>query len=190
MSADQVNGVAPRAAVAPIATTIENGDEFAAIAGELAKHAGLPTVITADALTAMLGGAIPLLFAADAAHDVNLLRGTFAEPVIAQCERNAGCLLGHRPLSASVRLIGAPIVDGHPALRAHVTVALEASDSEPCAERQTWDLAPQAKVMVGAPSCPNCGAPIADGALICEHCHTDVRSLVTVPLVVSRLEIY
>ena len=38
--------------------------------------------------------------------------------------------------------------------------------------------------------CPNCGAPIARGELVCEHCRADVRSVVTVPLVVSRLELY
>jgi NMD protein affecting ribosome stability and mRNA decay len=44
--------------------------------------------------------------------------------------------------------------------------------------------------MVGQQTCPNCGAPIGNGELVCGYCRTDVRSLVEVPLVVSRLELY
>jgi hypothetical protein len=89
-----------------------------------------------------------------------------------------------------VHLVGSRVVDGHPTLRLHVVINGERSGGEPSVERHFWDLQLGAQVTVAQQTCPNCGAPIATGELICDHCHADVRTTAEVPLVVSRLELY
>jgi hypothetical protein len=164
--------------------------DAAAIARQLGSETGLPTQLHPESIGQMLGSAVPLLFAADAARDMDLLRGTFLDLVIAQCQRNAGCLRSAVPESATFDLIGAPVVGGHPVLRAHLTVAVRDADPSEEPQRQVWDLEPNGSVTIGQASCPNCGAPIADRALICGHCHSDVRHVANALLVVSRLELY
>jgi hypothetical protein len=176
--------------LAPIPVGIDNVEEWEAIATQIASETGEPTVVTPELIVGMIGSAVPLLFAADASKDGQLLRGTFTDLVIAQCQRNAGCLLGQRPVSAVVDLIGAPRVASHTALRAHVAVKVEDADGGRSVNRQVWDLQLGAQVTVGQTTCPSCGAPLAKGELICGHCGTDVRSAIQVPLAVSRLELY
>ena len=53
-----------------------------------------------------------------------------------------------------------------------------------------WDLQVGGRATVAPSVCPNCGAPIARGELICTHCQTDVRSVVDTALLVSRVELY
>src|SRR5271170_1575735 len=100
--------------VAPIPVSLENAGEWSAIAAQIASEAGLPTQVTPEMLTGMIASAVALLFKADSAKDTAILRGTFAEAVIAQCQRYAGCLRAQLPLSASLNLVGARMVEGHP----------------------------------------------------------------------------
>jgi hypothetical protein len=176
--------------LSPIPVTIDNLGEWDGIARQLASETGQPTAVTPELIVGLIGGAVPLLFAADASKDINLLRGTFTDPVIAQCQRNAGAFLGERPVSAVVDLVGAPMVDGHPAIRARVAIQVQDADGGQSVNSQVWDLQLGAQVIVGQAICPGCGAPLAKGELICGHCGTDVRSITKVPLVVSRLELY
>jgi ribosomal protein S27AE len=173
-----------------IPVSIDNGGDWQEIAGQISSEAGLPTVVTPELVEGMIGSAVPLLFAATAAGDMDLLRGTFADQVIAQCQRNSGSLAGAQPTAAVIHLTGAPMIDGHPALRVHLAVQVHGAADGESVSSQFWDLQPGAQVTVGQPTCPNCGAPIASGALICGHCGTDVRGVVKMPLVVSRLELY
>jgi hypothetical protein len=176
--------------IAPIPSTIDNLDDWQVIAQQIATGSGLPTTITPEIVAEMIGGAVPLLFKADAAKDMNLLRGTFTDHVVAQCQLNAGSFLGEQPISAVVHLVGAHMEDGHPVLRAHVVIELQRAEGGRTVNRQFWDLTLGAQVTVGQRACPNCGAPVNDGELICSHCQTDVRTAVDVPAVVSRLELY
>jgi hypothetical protein len=176
--------------ISPIPASIDNVGDWEGIAHQIASESGLPTDVTPDLIVGMIGSAVALLFQADAAKDMNLLRGTFADPVIAQCQRNAGCLLGEEPISAVVDLVGAHMMDGHPVLRARIPVRVRGADGSESVNSQFWDLQLGAQVTVGQTTCPNCGAPIATGELICGHCRADVRSVVNTPLVVSRLELY
>jgi hypothetical protein len=176
--------------VSPVPTTIANPGEWEAIAKQIASESGLPTEVTPEMVAGMVGSAVALLFQADAARDMDLLRGTFADPVIAQCQRNVGSLLGEAPVSAVVNLIGAHMVEAHPTLRVRLPIQVKSPDGSESVNSQFWDLQLGAEVTVGQAVCPNCGAPIAQGALICEHCRADVRSVVKAPLVVSRLELY
>lgn len=173
-----------------IAVSYDNEAEWTGLAERLSQEGGAPTQLTADAVGQMLGGAVALLFAADAARDYDLLRGTFQDPVVAQCQRNAGCLEAQTPVSATVHLIGSPPNTGHPTLRTHLALRTTRTDGQEGHVGQSWDLQCDAMTTVGQASCPNCGAPIPGGALICGHCGHDVRSVVTAPLSVSRLEIY
>jgi hypothetical protein len=172
--------------ISPIAASIANPGEWEAITKQVAAESGLPTPVTPEILTGMIACAVPLLFDADAARDTNLLRGTFADSVIAQCQRNVGCLLGEQPESVLINLIGAHMVEAHATLRVRLAIHVDGER----VNTQFWDLQLGGEVTVGQATCPNCGAPIAQGALICEHCRADVRSVVKAPLVVSRLEMY
>ncbi len=176
--------------VLPIPTSIDNAGDWSELAAQIASETGVPPAVTPEILLGAIASAVPLLFEADAAKDMNPLRGTFADAVIEQCQRNAGCLEGEHPISAAVQLVGAHTVDGHCLLKAHLVIQVQSADASQRVARQFWDLQLGAQVTVGQASCPNCGAPLATGALVCTHCQTDVRGVVEVPLVVSRLELY
>jgi hypothetical protein len=174
----------------PVPASIDNPDDWGTIADQLTRGTGLPLTTTSGALLAMVRGAVPLMFEAQVGANPGLLRGTFADPVVAQCQRNGTSLLSGQPRSTVVDLVGSRVVDSHPTLRVHVVIKGEAPGGEPTVDRHFWDLQLGAEVTVGQQTCPNCGAPIATGELICDHCHTDVRTTVQIPLVVSRLELY
>jgi len=176
--------------IAPVAASIDNPDDWEGLANQITAGAGMPTAITPEMIIGMIGSAVPLLFAADAARDANLLRGTFSDSVIAQCMRNSGGLMDAQPTTAAVRLVGSRVVDGHPVVRTHLSIQTHAGGGTPTTQNQFWDLQFGGQVTVGQPNCPNCGAPIGTGELICGHCHTDVRSVIDVPIVVSRLDLY
>ena len=138
----------------------------------------------------MIRTAVPLMFEAQRTSNTNLLRGTFSDAVVAQCQRNADCLLGGRPTSAVVHLVGGHADGAHGVLRAHISIQGQSADGAQTLDRQFWDLQLDGQVTVASPACPNCGAPISGGELVCGHCGTDVRSVVAVPIVVSRLDLY
>ena len=177
-------------AIAPMPATIDNEADWEVLANQIAAGAGMPTVVTPEMIVGMVGSAVPLLFAADAARNLNLLRGTFSDPVVAQCMRNAGTLMGASAHAVAIHLAGSRVVDGSPVVRAHLTIETAKPDGSPTRCQQFWDLQVGGHVTVGQPDCPNCGAPVGQGELICGHCHADVRSVVDVPIVVSRLDLY
>jgi hypothetical protein len=181
---------AERLGVSPVETSIDNRGDWDVLAHQIALSSGIPTVVSPEMIVGMIGGAVPLLFAADAAGNPNLLRGTFADLVVAQCLRNAGELMRSQPASVVVHLVGARMVEGHPVVRAHLSIQAVDPDGNPSTLNQFWDLQFGGQVTVGQTTCPNCGAPIGTGELICGHCHTDVRSVVDVPIVVRRPELY
>jgi hypothetical protein len=174
----------------PIPTMVDNPGDWGSIIQEVASASGSPPPVTLEMLTGLVASAVPLLFEADASRTSDLLRGTFTDPVIAQCQRNIGCLNGEHPLSSVVHLVGAPVGSGQPVVRVHIMVDVQSPDGSSSINSQFWDLAIGVQVAVGQTTCPNCGAPLGPGQLICDHCRTDVRSAVQVPLAVSRLELY
>jgi hypothetical protein len=176
--------------LAPIPASIDNPEAWEALAQQIAQATGMPPAVTPPLIVRMIGSAVPLLFEADAAGDANLLRGTFADPVVAQYARNLGQYTGAPPTSVVVHLVGSRVVEGHPVVRAHLVIEVQRPNGERATDGQFWDLQLGGQLTVGQPDCPNCGAPVGDGELICGHCHTDVRSVVDVPIVVSRLELY
>lgn len=176
--------------LAPIPVTVENPDLWKELATQLSTAEGMPTRLTLETLCGMVGSAVPLQFAADASGSADLLRGTFSDQVVAQAQRNAGRLQASRPESATVRLVGVPIRNGRPELRIHVTVAALTPEGERVAFGEFWDFSPDNLATVSTARCPSCGAPLGVGQLICAHCHADARTVVTVPLAVSRMELY
>lgn len=176
--------------IAPVPATIDNAADWDVLRDQITLGTGMPPAVTPETIVGMVGSAVPLLFAADAAGDLNPLRGAFSDPVVAQCNRNVGTLMGALPKAVVVHLAGSRVVDGHPVVRAHLAIQTTDADGHPTASQQFWDLQFGGQVTVSQPTCPNCGAPIGNGELICGHCHADVRSVVEVPIVVSRLELY
>jgi hypothetical protein len=83
-----------------------------------------------------------------------------------------------------------PIRDGRPEVRIHVTVSAVAADGSKEAFGEFWDLRMDVQATMGPAQCPDCGAPLGAGQLICEHCHADARTVVHVPLSVVRAELY
>lgn len=176
--------------IAPVPATIDNAADWEVLASQITAGTGMPPAVTPETIVGMIGSAVPLLFAADSARNLNLLRGTFSDPVVAQSARNAGTLMGAQPQEVVVHLAGSRVVDGHPVLRTHLSIQATEPDGNPTRCQQFWDLQFGGQVTVGQPSCPNCGASVGKGELICGHCHADVRSVIDVPIVVSRLELY
>ena len=176
--------------LAPISASIDNPGDWDTIAGQVTHETGLPLTAGPDELLAMVGSAIPLLVAAQAAGDASVLRGTFADPVVAQCQRNRAALLTGTPDTALVHLVGARTVGGRPVLRVHVVVHGADGTGTPTVDRQFWDIQLGGDVTMGQQVCPNCGAPVDPGELVCGHCRSDVRTTVEVPLLVTRLELY
>jgi hypothetical protein len=176
--------------IAPVPATIDNAADWDVLTNQITAGTGMPSVVTLEMIVGMLGSAVPLLFASDATRNLNLLRGTFSDPVVAQCTRNAGTLMGALPKAIVVHLAGSRVADGHPVVRAHLSIEATGPDGNPTRSQQFWDLQFGGQVTVSQPSCPNCGAPVGAGELICAHCHGDVRNVVDVPIVVSRLDLY
>jgi ribosomal protein S27AE len=179
-----------RLQLAPVPASIENPEDWDALAQQITQGTGMPPVVTPALIVGMIGSAVPLLFEADGSGNADLLRGTFVDPVVVQCARNPGQWMGAQPTSVAVHLVGSRVEDGHPVVRAHLVIQVRRPDGTPGSNGQFWDIQFGGHLTVGQPNCPNCGAPIADGALICGHCHSDVRGVVDVPIVVSRLELY
>jgi hypothetical protein len=180
----------PGPALIPISVSIDNLDDWADIKKQIQAETGVPPAATTDDLVGLIGSAVPLLFEADLTHNADQLRGTFSDQVVAQCRRNAGGFYGDRPTSVVVHLVGAPKVGTQPVLRAHIQVKTATTDGSVGANNQFWDFELGGESTVGQSNCPTCGAPLGKGELICNHCNTDVRSVVHVPLAVSRLELY
>lgn len=176
--------------LSPIPVSIDNPERWDEICGQILREAGLPTTLTPRLLTGLIADAVPLLFEADDTRDASILRGAFTDRVIAQCLRNAGCFRGAWPLSAVVHLVGVPAADGHPVVRAHIAIQVQDAGGERGVSAQFWDFRAGAQVTVGKSQCPNCGAAIDAGELICRHCQTDVRRIVDAAVVVNRLELY
>jgi len=176
--------------IAPVPATIDNAADWGVLTNQITVETGMPPVVTPEMIVGMIGSAVPLLFAADAARNLNLLRGTFSDPVVAQCTRNAGTLMGALPRAVVVHLAASRVVDGHSVVRAHLAIQATGPDGNSTRSQQFWDLQFGGQVTVSQPSCPSCGAPVGKGELICGHCHADVRSVVDVPIVVGRLDLY
>lgn len=176
--------------IASVPVTIDNAGDWDTLVNQITAGTGMPPVVSPEMIVGMVGSAVPLLFAADADRNLNLLRGTFSDPVVAQCTRNAGTLMGAVPETVVVHLAGSRVVDGHPVVRAHLSIQATHPDGTPTRSQQFWDLQFGGEVTVSQSSCPNCGAPLGKGELICGHCHADVRSVVDAPILVSRLELY
>jgi hypothetical protein len=176
--------------LAPVPATIDNPGDWAVIAQQVTEETGLPLALTPEALLAMIGSAVPLLVAAQTAGDAAVLRGTFADPVVAQCQRNHVAFLTGTPDTAVVHLVGARTACDRPVLRVHVVLHGADATGVPSVDRQFWDIQLGGSVTMGQQICPSCGAPVDPGELVCGHCRSDVRTTVEVPLVVTRLELY
>ena len=178
----------PQLATVPV--DLDNPEDWNDIAQQLAAASSLPGSITPELLTMTVGSAVPILFAADRSGAVDILRGTFADQVMTQRRGLPGSLDGDTPVSVRLHLVGAPLHDGKPVIRVHLVIATQSPDGGSGANSQFWDFTVDTQVVVGQATCTNCGAPIPEGRLICDHCHADVRQVVSAPLVVSRLELY
>jgi hypothetical protein len=176
--------------VRPVPVSIDNAEDWGIYAAQITTATAVPTVLTPDLIAGMIGTAVPLLFTADATRNADLLRGTFADPVVAQCLRNLGCLAGAQPTQVVAHLVGSHVVDSHAVVRVHLSIHAQGPDGSPGMQNQFWDLQSGDQVTVSQPTCPNCGAPLGAGELVCSHCHADVRSVADVPLAVTRLELY
>jgi len=174
----------------PIAARLGDPDDWPAIAGQLTRATGLPVAVDADALTAFVAGALALLYEADRSGDAGPLRGSFADPVVAQVQRNAHSLGGATPTGVTITLAASRVIDGHPVIRTHLAVAVHTPTGLPAVQRQFWDLQLGGQATVAAPACADCGAPLAPGELLCHHCGADARLLAHPPVLVARLEHY
>jgi hypothetical protein len=176
--------------LATVPVTVDNPEDWSDIDRQLTAEGGKAGAITPDVLAMTVESAVPMLFAADRSGDADSLVGIFSDQVVTQRRNQAGSFHGDIPVSVTLHLVGAPPHEGHTAIRAHVLVATTSPDGGSSATAMFWDFGVDAPVVVGQSSCPNCGAPLAAGCLVCDHCHADVRQVTSAPLLVTRLELY
>lgn len=169
---------------------IVNPELWSALEAQIAHATALPPAATPEALATLISGALALLYRADADGDADPLRGTFSDSVVAQVSHNPHSLLGARPTAASIEWVGARMAGEHPVVRAHVSIEVELPGGAGSVQRQFWDLQLGGQVTVAPPACPTCGAPLAAGEVVCNHCGTDVRESARPDVVVTRLELY
>jgi hypothetical protein len=174
----------------PVTGSFDNREDWDAVTQRITQVTGMPLTVSPDDLLAMISSGVALMFEAQTSANANLLRGTLAAPVVAQCRVNIDGLLSGRPQSVVVHLAAGRVVDGRGVVRAHLEIHGVHPDGTPSIDRHFWDLQLGAEVTVAQTTCPNCGAPVAGGELVCTHCGTDVRTVTPVPAVVTRLELY
>jgi len=178
------------AELAPIAGSIDNPGDGDAVPRPIKQAPGLPMGVSPDELLTLIRSGVALMFEAQTSGNMNLLRGTFAAPVVGQCRTNRNGLMSGQPRSVAVHLAAGRVVEGHGVVRVHLEIHGDRPDGQASLDRQFWDLQVGAQVTVTQSACPNCGAPVGVGELICNHCGSDVRSVVEVPAMVCRLELY
>lgn len=181
------------ASTTPITLTLENPEEWPKLAEQIEARTGMPPTSDPEEIVGMAALAVALVYQCDADGDFGRLRGTFTDDVVAQCERNHGCLMGARPLPGTMELIGAGYNDtGDPAVRVRVAITVQSDDSGPPRPSTVFlDLQLGAEVTEESTSvCKNCGAPLAHGQLVCSYCGSDMRTVMRVPLAVCNLELF
>ena len=176
-------------AVGPsVPVSFENPETWSDLGVRLARVGFSGTSL--DQLAGLVSTAVPLVFACDLSGDYSAMHGVFSDVTVAQCEQNSGSLQGAQPASVSVRIAAVQSELTPPTLRIHLTIGVIGAADGASVLGQFWDVASNQQAVVGQSTCPNCGAPIASGLLACTHCGADVRSVVSVPFVVERLQLY
>jgi hypothetical protein len=158
-------------------------------------HTGVPPNATVEEVAGIVSSAVALLYAADAAGDMEVLRGVFCDPVVGQCERNRGCLEGAVPApGGQLTLIGAPYAaNGDPIcgvrVRAEFPVTTPAGTTLPSV--LFMDVQFDSRVTLSAAhNCSNCGEPLGRGEILCSHCGADIRTEVSTPLAISCMQLF
>jgi zinc-ribbon domain len=177
------------APTAALPVSVENPETWNEISRAITERTGLPPVTDLASVLGFVGASIRLVFEAENAQRPDTLRASFAEPVIAQLIRHGGGFIGSTPSAADVNLVGVPGSSGPPAVRLRIRITAANPAGQPSYLEQFWDVQMGGgTVTVGATTCPNCGAPLADGAIVCSYCRADTRSAQNVPLLVVKLE--
>jgi len=178
-----------------ISVSIDNPEDWNGIAQALADVAGQPgsaLPITPEAITNLIGSALPLLYQAGG-DDVGTLKGTFDKRAISERVNHDELFQGVSLSSATAHLVGAPPRDDEqPVLRVHLTITGQDAGGQPRVARQFWDIAIAAQEKPSAPqdSCPSCGAPLIQGQLFCSYCGADLRQAASVALTIVKLQLY
>jgi hypothetical protein len=174
---------------AGVPARVQNPEDWPGIVSAIERHTGHPPNTDLDTVVQFLSDCVQLLFEADTTHDAQILRGTFAEPVIGQLIGLSGLLDGFTALAADLLLIGAPQVLDNAFVRIRARVMAADVRGQQSVHQQFWDIAlGDLTATIGPSECANCGAPLPPGALVCAYCHTDSRGTVHVPLQVIRLQ--
>jgi len=87
--------------MATVSVSLDNPEDWNDIAQQLGAESSTPNDITPEVLTMTVGSAVPILFAADASGDTDILQGTFTDQVMTQCRHHAGALNGDTPVSVT-----------------------------------------------------------------------------------------
>jgi hypothetical protein len=186
-----VAGSAASTAPDPIPVTVSDPDRWTDVATQAAARTGLPLSVNLEFLEQFVATAVPAFFEADATGQFGRLRGVFADPVVAQCERNRGSLEGVRPTSVSVAVVGVPHDEPEPGLPIRLKLSIAVTGPVPTRSvEQFWDVITDQVATVAASLCPSCGAPVGPGELACEYCHASTAQSVQRPLLVWRLRLY
>jgi hypothetical protein len=182
---DTVSG-APTPVQIPV--VIDNLADWTDMAKVLASDLSVQSTITPELITQFVGSAVKVLFSIGSIEQIGLARGVVSDHVLNQFEHLIGQLSG-TPVAVTVHLVSTPEDGDHYEVRIHVGVRVNGGNAE--VVWMVWDLMTDAAVAVAPSTCPNCGAPLENGVLICPFCHASVLpTAARSPLQITRLETY
>jgi hypothetical protein len=174
---------------AAVPTTVDNPADWGDITAAITRRTGTPPSVGLESLCRFVGDAVALLVDADKTGTFEELRRSFSPQVVAQLAAHPGDYAGCRPRAVRLTLIGAPHRDGDPVVRVRVRIELADAHDGGVESDQFWDVQMKATPEHTAPDvCPNCGAPLGAGALVCGFCRAEPGPSSATPLLVARLE--
>jgi len=178
--------------VAPVAIAVANPAHWADVATAFERQTGVPLNVNVEYLEAFVATAVPALFLADATGQYGLLRGFMLDLVVAQCERNRGILEGASAQGVSLFVVGIPHDEPEPGVPIRLKLGISATSRTGLSKavEQFWDVSVNQTATISLVKCPDCGAPLAPGELVCHYCHVSTAQVVVHPLLVSRLRLY
>lgn len=167
--------------------TVDNPGDWASLAAKMGAEVGLPTHATREAVTNFVQHAASVLFVADASHNIDLLRSIFEEGVVESYRNLFGQFANATPQAYAVHLISSVPDNNRPDIRILVTISYQRSGADRVS-KMFWDLVFDTTLRVAAARCPNCGAAVEAGGLICTYCQHELSTTVAAAVAVSRVQ--
>ncbi len=174
-----------------ITTNILNEKDFLNLGKDFAKP--LPQEISLESVKLFVSTMVPQMYSCMINHDFRSLLNSFSQEAVEALKFLSAHYVGNEPNLVEVNLVGLTPDQANKdfmELRIHLTVHAADSDGSPVILQQFWDVSGNHSFEGSLSQCPNCGAPVEAGTIVCKYCHSDLRSESTATIFVSRVQSY